>query len=188
MGRKLGRFEYVDHINGNCLDNRRSNLRVATPSQNSQNKSGSSAQHRTSAHKGVSWKSRDEIWVAQILVNKLKIHLGYFQGEQDAAIQYDCAARFYFGEFARVNFPDIPPDSAWKFSRRIPSSEFRGVSFNRGRGKKWTSRGGWGGRVHTIGYFDAEVEAAKAYDKAIWGNTDRGLECLNFPEEYVAYA
>lgn len=103
----------VDHRNGNGLDNRRSNLRAATRTQNSQN---SAKRHSTngtpppSPYKGVSIsRSKRNPWRARIKVERQEIILGYYKTQEEAARAYDAAALKYFGEFARLNFP--PPDS-----------------------------------------------------------------------------
>lgn len=93
--------ELCDHINGNRMDNRRDNLRIATRTQNSQNQKIRS--DNSSGYKGVSWSSRNKKWMAQIQVNKKKIHIGYFGLATDAANAYDSAAREHFGEFAKTN-------------------------------------------------------------------------------------
>ena len=95
----------VDHINHKSIDNRKANLRPATPTQSNRNRrkfSGSS----NSKYKGVYWKKHIKKWVAQIGVNRKVIHLGCFEKEIDAAKAYDQAARIYHGEFAALNFPE----------------------------------------------------------------------------------
>lgn len=92
----------VDHINGNGLDNRRCNLRLCTKAQNQHNQRPK--RQGTSLFKGVSLNSAKRKWVAQVCVNKRKLHLGYFEDETEAAHAYDQAARLHFGEFARTNF------------------------------------------------------------------------------------
>ena len=66
----------VDHINGNRLDNRRCNLRLATDGQNMGN--SKIPRHNTSGFKGVSWDKRREQWEAYISKKDKKIHLGRF--------------------------------------------------------------------------------------------------------------
>lgn len=93
---------HVDHINGNTLDNRRCNIRVATVSQNIANSrpiSGCSSQF-----KGVSL-FRSGKWVAYITHCSTRMHLGYFASQEAAARAYDTKALELFGEFARLNFP-----------------------------------------------------------------------------------
>ena len=92
-----------DHINGNSLDYRRSNLRISTQAQNTRN----AAKHkngRTSRFKGVI-RLPSGHWYATIRTNGHQVGLGTFQDEQSAARAYDEAARRAYGEFARVNFP-----------------------------------------------------------------------------------
>ena len=91
----------ADHINGNSLDNRKCNLRSATVSQNAKNRAKS--RNSKSRFKGVSWSRRDSKWAAEIQVDKRRIWLGYFSDELEAAKSYDCAARQYHGDFARLN-------------------------------------------------------------------------------------
>jgi hypothetical protein len=95
----------VDHRNGDGLDNRRGNLRLATHSQNAcncrRNKSKTS-----SRFVGVNFKKRENCWCAQINYQGKAHWLGRFTSEADAARAYDTAARKYHGEFARLNFPE----------------------------------------------------------------------------------
>lgn len=95
---------FTDHANGDGLDNRRSNLRAATPSQNSANQRRSS--RNTSGYKGVGWYARTSRWRAYLGTGGKQHHLGYFGSPEAAARAYDAAARAQWGEFARVNFPD----------------------------------------------------------------------------------
>lgn len=92
----------VDHKNGDGLDNRHVNLRIATVSQNGAN---SGPRGGTSPFKGVLWHKNAEKWQAYIQVNYLRRHLGYFDDEMEAAQAYDAAAREAWGEFAYLNFP-----------------------------------------------------------------------------------
>lgn len=98
---------YVDHVNGNGLDNRRSNLRLVTNQQNQANSTKRAA--ASSKHKGVSWSKTKKKWRAYICPNKKYIHLGYFTSEEDAASAYDRAAEQIFGEYARTNSPGTGP-------------------------------------------------------------------------------
>jgi hypothetical protein len=91
----------VDHINGDGLNNRRSNLRWATRQQNCQN--GRPRSNARSKLKGAQWCSSQSKWGAEIKHNGRVKQLGYFQTEQEAAAAYDAAASKAFGEFARLN-------------------------------------------------------------------------------------
>lgn len=92
----------VDHINGDGLDCRRANMRLATNAENGQNRI--KRVHNTSGFKGVRLDKRRKKWSARIWVNNKEIHLGMFEIIEEAARAYDEAARKYHGEFARTNF------------------------------------------------------------------------------------
>ena len=98
MGRKL-----IDHKNGNGLDNRRENLRPATPSQNGANRGKN--KDSLKKYKGVFKVSRGPSWMAVIRTKGKGIYIGSFPNEELAAEAYDKKASEIFGEFARLNFP-----------------------------------------------------------------------------------
>ncbi len=89
----------VDHIDGNGLNNQRSNLRLCTTSQNQQNSRRRT--DNTSGYKGVSFDQRRGRWKAQIRVNGKRITLGRYDDIEHAAAAYHEAALRYHGEFAR---------------------------------------------------------------------------------------
>jgi hypothetical protein len=93
-------WKCVDHANGNGLDNRRENLRLADASLNAMNRGLPS--NNTSGYKGVTRNGNR--WIAQIHPGR-HLHLGTFATPQEAARAYDAAAIHHFGEFARPNFP-----------------------------------------------------------------------------------
>lgn len=94
----------VDHVDGNRLNNQRSNLRLCTRAQNMRNQR-KTKRLVSSQFKGVSLY-KPKKWVAYIGLSRHKMHsLGYFHTELEAAHAYDAAARLHFGEFARLNFP-----------------------------------------------------------------------------------
>lgn len=97
---------YVDHIDGDGLDNRRSNLRAATHSQNLRNRVRLGTNNK-SGFRGVSWHVGNKVWQAQIYIEGKKKHLGSFANREDAARAFDDAAVEHYGEFhGRLNFPD----------------------------------------------------------------------------------
>jgi hypothetical protein len=93
----------IDHINNNGLDNRKANLRFATPAQNARNRRKISFK-TSSKYKGVSYHAGQRKWCAAIRVNGQYKYFGLFQNESDAAKAYDEAARKFHGEFASLNF------------------------------------------------------------------------------------
>lgn len=94
---------YVDHVNGDGLDNRRANLRSASTAENNQNRRR--PRHNTSGFKGVVLTTRKRPWKAQIYAAGQQHHLGQFDTPEAAARAYDDAARRLHGPFARTNFP-----------------------------------------------------------------------------------
>lgn len=94
----------VDHINGNRADNRMSNLREATNKENCRN--AKKPITNTTGFKGVSYSRQRNRYSSYITVDGKNLFLGYYTNPIEAAIAYDKAAAFYFGEFARPNFKE----------------------------------------------------------------------------------
>jgi len=99
LGKKEG-FE-IDHINGDKLDNRRSNIRHVTHRQNIQNKKPN--KNTSSRYKGVHLGKSGNVWLAAIEVGGKFHHVGSYNSETDAAIAYNKAALEYCGEYAWLN-------------------------------------------------------------------------------------
>lgn len=93
----LGVVEPVDHENGDGLDNRRENLRLATKQQNAAN----SKPYNGRKYKGVHAHRRK--WKAVIKSGGVQKHLGLFDTPEEAALAYNDAAREIHGEYARLN-------------------------------------------------------------------------------------
>lgn len=93
---------YIDHINGNRLDNRRCNLRLVTPSMSRVN--SAPKRNSKSGYKGVVWHNQMKRWGAQIGVYGKVETLGWFDDPADAARAYDAKAKEIYGEYARQNF------------------------------------------------------------------------------------
>lgn len=88
-----------DHADTNGLNNQRSNLRIATRTQNGVNRKACG----TSKYLGVHL-DKYKYWITQISINKKQTYLGYFKSEIEAAKAYDVAAKKHYGEFANLNF------------------------------------------------------------------------------------
>lgn len=183
----------VDHINGDKLDNRRENLRLATPKENVRN--GRSSPKRNT-YKGVTRAGNR--WQARICVDGRIRHLGYHTSALEASFIYDHAARRFFGAFAHLNHPEIPalayfdglldqilagtrpprkPTRKPRITVPKARSYYRGVHWERGR---WRATLCVRGNKQHLGYFTSERDAALAYDaaaKAQLGDEAR----LNFP-------
>jgi len=99
----------VDHIDGNGLNNRKSNLRLCTYSQNTYNRRPN--RNSISKYKGVTYHKRNKKWEAKIILNGKFIYLGGFDDEIEAALAYDRKAAELFGEFAYLNFPRTRTDT-----------------------------------------------------------------------------
>lgn len=91
----------TDHINGEKLDNRKSNLRPCSNSENSMNKI--SQKNSSSKFKGVSRHRINKKWQTHIKINGKGKYLGCFTSEKQAAQAYNVAAKELFGEFAKLN-------------------------------------------------------------------------------------
>lgn len=92
----------VDHMSGDTLDNRRTNLRWATAQGNASNNRRSGLAR--SGFKGVFFDPRGaRQWRATISINDRTKHLGRYVSPEDAARAYDAAAIRFFGEFAVTN-------------------------------------------------------------------------------------
>lgn len=154
----------VDHKNSFGWDNRKSNLRVVTPRENSLN----SRSHidAKSKYKGVGWDESRKKWIVTIGIelNKNKF-LGRFSDEDTAAFVYNEAAKEFYGEFAVLN--RLSDNFVPVFdSKRNKSSKYRGVSFRKRKSinDKWLALVEVGDKKYKI-YCDTEIEAAKVYDE-----------------------
>ena len=105
----------IDHRNQDKLDNRRSNLRLATRNDNERNKQKrrtSFGRQPTSRYKGVvkvkgkGGKDKKKPWRAIVTLEKRQISLGYHVTEREAAEAYNRAADYLFAEFACLNVFD----------------------------------------------------------------------------------
>lgn len=97
-----GKYPFTDHKDHNRLNNTRENLREATPADNARNRKPGGR----SKYLGVSYQKmfgKYEYIKAKIRVNNNLIHIGTFKTEEAAALAYNKAAFFYFGEFANLN-------------------------------------------------------------------------------------
>lgn len=160
------------------------------------------AKPKTCQYRGVSWHNSK--WKAQISVGGHMHFLGYFSTQENAACAFDRAAVAYRGSKAALNFPEgremsCPhPDGAvaskdpcqllderiaaievrlQKRNRQKRTSLYRGVS---AQGGKWKAQISIQGRMHFLGNFKDEKQAALAFDKA--AQIYRGENtALNFP-------
>ena len=99
--KKCRQEKVVDHINGNGLDNRMSNLRICSQAENMMNKN--KYKNNKSGYKGVWFHKNKKRWEVQIRVGGRKIYLGVVKSPKTGAMIYNSAAKKYFGEFAKLN-------------------------------------------------------------------------------------
>lgn len=97
MGAKKGQF--IDHINGNPLDNRKENLRFCTHAENRLNNKMPIT--NSTGFKGIYFQ--DNKWTVRIKVRHKQIYLGRYSSKLDAAKAYQLAAHNLLGAFARGN-------------------------------------------------------------------------------------
>lgn len=153
----------VDHISGDKLDNRRSNLRLVTAKQNMRNMSALGGK---SQYKGVSFY--DNVFVVRLYLDGANLYFGRFSDEVSAAKVYDYAARQHYGEHARLNFPNNTlslEEFNGLVNLKTPNCQYRGVSYIKSKGR-WRSYIQSDGKLHHLGYFKNPVDAAIAYDEA----------------------
>jgi len=102
IGCKIG--EMVDHINGNTMDNRKSNLRLCTFSQNRVN--AKKQKNNTSGYPGVTLDKRSNKWHAQICKDKRWHSCGYWNTPEQAYEAYLKKGKELYGEFIRTPIID----------------------------------------------------------------------------------
>lgn len=91
---------FIDHVNGDGLDNRWANLREATIAENAKNRRLN--RNNTSGFKGVSFAKRANKYTAQVTANRKRVCLGFFDTPEDAYAAYCEAAKKHYGEYARL--------------------------------------------------------------------------------------
>ena len=105
LGRPLKHREIVDHINGDKLDARRENLRIATMSENMRNCKKS--QNKSSIYKGVGWDKTNSRWQAHIYKDSQLIKIAISKNDDKLLAElYDVCAIYHYGEVGRMNFPE----------------------------------------------------------------------------------
>lgn len=91
----------VDHIDGDTLNNTKSNLRIVSKQQNNTN--SKVRKDSRSGFKGVFVTRREDRWEARIRINGRQVYLGTFDSPQLAALCYDENATHLWGEHAKTN-------------------------------------------------------------------------------------
>lgn len=108
LQRKLGRYlradEFTDHINGDKLDNRRSNLRAVTAAQNARNAPVRHGKNTRPDHKYKGVYKYPWGWKVRIFYDGKEFFVGTSKTQDEAAWMYDQWAMALHGAFARTNF------------------------------------------------------------------------------------
>lgn len=172
---------FTDHVNGNKLDNRRSNLRTVNKAQNSHNRPKVRRTNPSSTFKGVYFNKALGYWCARVQdgpINKITYH----RSELDAAHSWNEMARKYIGEFAQFN---VLPDGFTPSVKKGRKSIYYGVF---PRGKSWVARFNHKYKGLHIGTYSTEIEAAAAYNdvaKSVLGDNARLNKILMPNTEYA---
>lgn len=174
---------FIDHIDGNGLNNQRSNLRCCTQIQNSRNRRFTGT--KTSIYKGVHQKGIANQWRANINTVDGVLHLGTYATEKEAAVAYNIAAIKYFGEFANLNKIEesIIPVKIKTFKIPNKSSQYRGVSFHK-KDKAWQAAIKVNNKAIYLGRFSNEVDAAICYNEAAIKYLGKDARLNNVGTEY----
>jgi hypothetical protein len=143
----------IDHINGNGLDNRIANLRLADDRLQSINTLQRRLGLTSSQYPGVNWGKHARKWITHVTIKGVAYHLGCFDDELEAYNAYTSAL------------------DAYNTHRVIPkpnptSSQYKGVSWHK-RDEVWTARISIQNKMYNLGYFVSEVDAHNAYQVAL---------------------
>jgi hypothetical protein len=98
LGRELVDGEFVDHIDHNTMNNTRSNLRIASRSENARNRR--LGVNSISGLKGAYYFAPTGKWTSGVYVNGRVLHLGYFNTPEEAHAAYIAAALEHYGPYA----------------------------------------------------------------------------------------
>jgi hypothetical protein len=182
---KLNDNDVVDHVNRNRSDNRKSNLRIATRQQNSQNLS--KRKNTLSKYKGVLYDVKRKKFMVHFMIRSKIIYLGSYINEEEAADVYDMfLVHNSEDEFRELNFPK--KKSEYLKREYIPfvskkTNTFYGVSKIKNGYRVQTSISG---EYKYIGISNDPITGAKMYDKYIMLHNIPNKK-LNFPLEHSEY-
>jgi hypothetical protein len=177
--------EVVDHINGNKLDNRRTNLRITTVQKNTQNKRVAVSK-QTSTYRGVFYHKKQKKYNAHMLIDGKRINIGAYDTEIEAATARDWYVVNNDLDHIQLNFPDNDyANMELTLSIRNKTSNYIGVTYSKQK-EKYIASCKINGKATYLMSSKSAVDCAKAYDKCIVDN-DIPHKTLNFPDDYPTY-
>jgi hypothetical protein len=164
---------HTDHINGNTLDNRKENLRVCTPRENSLNRK---SKFSCSGYRGVKYHPDKQRKYECILAKRNNT---FHRTAEEAAIKWDEHKKEVYGEnnqFIQLNFPDGVPEHIRDKIEKVNNSPYpkrknsvtgyRGVSYATSAFPKPYRVGiGYNKKQIYLGNYKTAEEAARVYDK-----------------------
>ena len=157
----------VDHIDGDPLNNVRSNLRLCSRKENCRNRHGRSSHNKSSNFLGVSYCKGPRPWRAQIVCDGQVHYLGCYATEVEAAVVRDKASRRHCGKYDHLNEPSLEGiEIAYHSPRRKRFSTYVGVTRNTTGRKQWKAQIVVSGKYIYLGVYHSEYEAAVARDQA----------------------
>ena len=121
---------------------------------------------RSSKYRGVNWSKDKNKWKARINYKTITYHIGYFETEIEAAVAANVKVRNLCpDETNRINVIENEEEILKIIASRNDnqSSKYRGVSYNKQK-QKYEAYITHNKKRHMIGYFNIEIEAAKAYN------------------------
>ena len=164
LGHEIDGFnKVIDHIDGNRENNNVNNLRIVSNRENNSSCYRDDRHLLTSKYTGVNFHKGRQKFRATIVFNGKDIHLGNFDKEYDAHLEYQRA-------LSKIKTDDFDPS----IYKRKYTSKYKGVHYN-------TKRERWIAEIKTvekrvyIGSFKIEIDAHKAYQKAL-NNINNGLD------------
>lgn len=173
--------KWVDHINGNGLDNRRSNLRFATRKDNARNRGGNKSS--STQFKGVSYYAKQDVYYVSIKVDGKTVKTNRTRNIYKAALMYNKWAVEFFGDFAWLNKLTSDEIALAHKPAKIKqhntnTTGYRGVCFVT-FGQKYRATLYVNGKMLTKSTFNTAEEAAHQYDKWVIEH-GKPMEFLNF--------